>query len=90
MSRCRSVPTTSVGPYIVYFVLLDEELRSAFRTVSREKAEAARQGRSGRCRAPSCRSAGSGMLTQVFGHDRVSVMRFGESDLEEYRELLQL
>jgi hypothetical protein len=60
-------------PYIVHFVLLDENFSSSFRSVSYDKAETARQ-----------------MLTEVFGYDRVSVMRFGESDLEEYREAIAL
>jgi hypothetical protein len=61
------------APCIVHFVSLDENLYAAFRSVSREKAELARQ-----------------MLTEVFGHDRVSITSFGESDLDEYRETVAL
>ena len=57
--------------FIVYLVMLDDDLPSAFRTTSRAKAEAAAL-----------------LLIDAFGHDRVSEMAFGESDLDEYRSVV--
>jgi hypothetical protein len=61
-------------PYIVHFVLLDEVNFSS--SFCSVSYEKAETARQ--------------MLAEVFGHDRVSVMRFGESDLEEYREAIAL
>ena len=60
-------------PHIVHFVVLDDDLHSAFRTVSRDRAETARR-----------------VLTEAFGHGRVSMTSFGESDLDEFRRTVAI